>query len=80
MTDYSLNPIDALRARYHAEERDLVRAALKAEGWSLRGLATSWGVSVSTLQRVLDRHPEVAAERARARARTTLARTSCRTR
>ena len=65
-----MSTLAGLWTEHEAAERECVRAALVARGWSLRGAARALGVQVSTLQRVLARHPEVEAERQRNRTKT----------
>lgn len=50
-----------LRAANHRREHDLIHRALKAANGSLRGAARLLKCQVSTLQRALERHPDLRA-------------------
>lgn len=53
----------ALLARHRAEEGELARASLAATGWRIKRAAAWLGIGSSTMQRILERHPVVEAER-----------------
>ncbi len=62
-----MTKLPTLRARHEREERTLIRLALRESDWLLPGAATLRGVSKATLQSIVRRDPELAAERERKR-------------
>ena len=60
----AMETLPELRARHAREEKRLLARVLAAHGWNLSRAAVALGVSVSSLQRALGRHPDLEERRA----------------
>lgn len=58
---------DGMRTRHEREERAWLRAALAAHEWKAQRVALAHRIVLSTVQRSVARHPDLAAEYARKR-------------